>query len=1040
MKNFICFLVLLIAVQTAIAQEKRVTGIVRASDQAALPGASVRLKGANTGAVTDAGGRYAITVPAKGAVLVFSYTGYQASEQPVTGDVLNVTLSGSATLNEVLVVAYGTANKISYTGSASVVNAKDIARQQVSSISRALQGAVPGVQSVASAGQPGSNAAIRIRGIGSINASSDPLYVVDGVPFSGNINSINPADVQSVSVLKDAAASALYGSRGANGVIIITTKQGRLNAKPVVSLSASTGFSKRAVDDYDKLDAKEYFELQWEALRNKQLDGGRTPAAAAQYATDNLVSTLKINPFGPKYPLPVGIDGKLAAGAVPLWTDDWGESTQRRGIRQQVDLNVSGGGDNSKYFVSAGYLNDEGFIIGSGFTRFNSRVNYHAKVNKWFETGVNVALSSSKQDAPPQDDSNQGNYANFGRLVPNIYPIYERNPDGSLRLDQNGQPVYDFGNYRPSAAATGNNLLGSAALNKYLTKQDIVSFRGVIQLNILEGLKLKSSINADYSNTLSHSYTNPQFGGGISTRGSVSKSDTRFLAYTVNNFLDYSFRVKQQHAVNVLAGQEVYILNSTGLSGSKNNFGFLGKEEPSAASIITGFSGSADDYKLASYLAKVDYSYADKYFLSGSFRRDGSSRFHPDSRWGNFWSVGASWTVTKENFFTAPSWLDVLKVRASYGAQGNDNLGGYYQYQDLYSIYNSLGEAGAITSRLPTPGLKWETNLNFNAGIDAAFLNNRIIFSAEYFERSSRDLLYQRPLAPSLGFGAIDDNIGSLKNTGFDLQLQTTPVLTKDIKWDLGVNLGAYKNKITALPQKEIIPANTSVIGPTKKLTEGGSVYDFFIREWAGVDAATGLPLWYKNEYETGPNGQRILKGRTTTSVYAQADQYIVGSSLPDLTGGVNTVLNYKGIELSALLAFSIGGKVLDFDEVMLSHNGNNIGRTWSKDILRRWTPQNTRTDVPRLTTDATSWNSASTRFLYDATYARLRNIGLSYSLPATWISRLNLQQVRIYSRGENLFTFYKHKGLDPEQALDGVTFYRYPAQKTISFGFDLTF
>ncbi len=1027
--------------QYADAQEKRVRGTVRAGDNLLLPGATIRLKGTPNGTVTDAEGRFAISVHDRNAVLVVSYTGYQTLEVPASDTLLNIRLSGAATLNEVLVVAYGTANKISYTGSASVVNAKDIERQQVSSISRALQGAVPGIQSVASAGQPGSNATIRIRGIGSINASSDPLYVVDGVPFSGNINTLNPADIQSISVLKDAAASALYGSRGANGVIIITTKQGRLNAKPTVTLSANTGFSSRAVADYEKVDAKEYFELQWEALRNKQLSTNpANPAAAAQYATDNLVSTLKINPFGPNYPTPVGIDGKLAAGATPLWTDDWGKSTERTGKRQQVDLNVSGGSEQSKYFVSAGYLNDEGFIIGSGYQRFNGRVNYNTKVNRWFETGVNVAISSAKQDAPPQDDSNQGNYANFGRLVPNIYPIYERNTDGSIKLDQNGQPIYDFGNYRPSAAAPGNNLLGSSSLNKYQSKLDNVTFRGNIQINILEELKLKSSISADYSNSLTHSYSNPLLGGSVSTRGSVSKGENRQLAYTVNNFLDYTFRIQRRHQLNVLAGQEVYIFNTSGLSGSKSNFGFLGKEEPNAASLLTGFSGSSDNYKLASYLAKVDYNFEDRIFLSGSFRRDGSSRFHPYSRWGNFWSVGASWNITQESFFHSPTWLNVLKLRASYGAQGNDNLGGYYQYQDLYSIYNSLGEAGLITSRLPTPGLKWETNLNLNAGFDASFLHDRIILTAEYFERSSKDLLFQRPLAPSLGFGSIDDNIGSLKNKGFDIQLQTTPVLTKDFKWDVGVNLSHFKNEITELPQKEIIPANTSVIGPTKKLTVGGSVYDFFLREWAGVDRTTGLPLWYKNEYETLPGGEKRIKGKTTTSDFNQADQYIVGSSLPDVTGGINTVLSYKGVELSALLAFSIGGKILDYDLVMLSHNGNNIGRTWSKTILDHWTPENPDTDVPKLTTDPLNWNTASTRFLYDASYARLRNVGVSYALPASLVSRFNLQQVRVYARGENLVTFYKNDGLDPEQALDGVTFYRYPAQKTFSFGFDISF
>lgn len=1041
MKTITYLFTLLLLAGYANAQERRVSGTVRSADNTALPGVTVLVKGTSRGAATDANGRYSIALQPGEHTLVFSYTGQQTQEARANDTLLNITLTAAnKTLNEVLVVAYGTANKLSYTGSASTVSAKDIERQQVSSVSRALQGTVPGVQSVSSAGQPGSNATVRIRGIGSINASSDPLYVVDGVPFSGNINVINPSDIQSISVLKDAAASALYGSRGANGVVIISTKQGRFNAKPTVTVNASTGWSSRAVDDYAKADIGEYFELQWEALRNKQLDNGRTAAVAAQYATDNVVNTLKINPFGPSFAKPVGLDGKLVEGAVPLWNDDWSKSTERTGIRKQLDINVSGGNENSKYFVSAGYLDDKGFIIGSGFTRYNARVNYNTKVNRWFEAGVNFAATSAVQDAPPQDDSQQGNYANFGRIVSNIYPIFEHNADGTFKYDSEGKKIYDFGNYRPSAAATGNNLLGSSKLNKYNNKQDNLIFRGNIQLNLLEGLKFKTSLNADYTNGLSHNYSNPLYGGGVSTRGSVSKSEGRTLAYTINNFLDYTFKLQEKHQFNVLAGQEVYVYNYTSLSGSKTNFGFIGKDEPAAASILTGFNGNSDEYKLASYLAKVDYNYSDKYFLSGSFRRDGSSRFHPDSRWGNFWSVGASWTLTQEEWLKNIEGLDVLKLRASYGAQGNDNLGSYYQFQDLYSIYNSLGEAGAISSRLQTPGLKWETNLNLNIGADVALLNNRLILSAEYFERQSKDLLFQRPIAPSLGYGSIDDNIGAMKNTGYDIQITGTPVVTKDFKWDIGINLGHYKNKITELPQKEIIPANTSVIGPTKKLTVGSSVYDFYIREWAGVDKTTGLPLWYKNVYETAPDGSQVVKERTTTSVYAQADQYFVGSSLPDLTGGINTTLNYKGVELSALLAFNIGGKVLDYDLVMLSHSGNNTGRTWSKEMLNHWTPENTNTDVPRLTTDATNWNSASTRFLYDASYARLRNIGLSYTLPSAWTSRLKLQQLRVYTRGENLLTFYKQDGLDPEQAVDGVTFYRYPAQKTFSVGLDLSF
>ena len=1027
---------------TVRAQNRIVSGVVtQESDRTPLPGVVVKVKGSNKAVSTDTDGKYSISVSGTENILTFSFVGYKSKEQTASADVLNVSLESEENkLNEVVVVAYGTANKATYTGSASVVTAKNLENRQVSSVSRSLQGLVPGLQSVASAGQPGSDATIRLRGIGSINASSAPLYVVDGIPFSGNINSISNSEIQSISVLKDASASALYGSRGANGVIIITTKQGQLNSKPTVTLNASTGVSTRAYKDYDYLDNNQYFELYWEALRNNQLDQGKTAAQANQYASAELTNALKVNPFGSAFPQPVGLDGKLVPGATSLWDDDWTESLSRRGIRTQAEVGISGGSQDSKYFVSGGYLDDKGFIRGSGFTRYNTRVNYTTKVNKWFEAGVNIAANTTSQDSPPQSDSDQGNFANFGRLVSNIYPVYERNADGTLKLDASGNKIFDFGNYRPSAAATGNNLLGGVELNKYSSKSDAVIFRGNMQFNIISGLKLKSSINADYVTRLNHSYTNPGFGSGLAGRGSVSKSSSRSLGTTINNLLDYTFDLGEDHHFNVLGGQELYLLNTSGLSGSRSNFGFQGKDEPAAASLLNSFTGGSDEYKLSSFLGKIDYNFSQKYFLTASFRRDGSSRFSPESRWGNFWSLGASWNATSETFLKDVSWLNNLSVRSSYGAQGNDNLGGYYAYQDLYAIYNSLGEAGLVTSRLPTPGLKWESNLNFNAGIDFGILNNRISGTFEVYQRASKDLLFSRPLAPSLGFTAIDDNIGSLKNNGFDVQLNFVPVTNADFRWDLGINLGHYTNKITKLPQKEIISGAVGQLGSTKKLVVGGSVYDFFIREWAGVDASNGKPLWYKNTFDTDASGTRTVNGRTTTSVFAEADQYFQGSALPDVYGGITNNVRYKNFELSLLVSYSLGGKILDLDEVMISHNGDNPGRTWSKDVLNRWTPENPNADVPRLNTQASNWNSISTRFLYDADYARLKNLTLSYSVPTQWSSSIGFKNIKVSASGENLLTLFGHDGLDPEQAVDGVTFYRYPAQKTIAFGLNASF
>lgn len=1038
-KTIIIYLFILLGINNSFSQNIKLNGSVRdAETNEALVGVNVIVKESKKGVSTNLNGDFGLDV-SKNNTLLISYLGYQTKEVIAISRMLDIELTpNSNALSDVLVVAYGTIDKSSYTGSASLVNQKELNKQQSSSVSRSLQGLVPGLQSVASAGQPGSNAEIRLRGVGSINASSAPLYVVDGAPYSGDINSINAADIESVTVLKDAAASALYGSRGANGVIIITTKQGSFDSEPLVTINVNSGISSRATQDYQSLNSQQYFELQWEALRNTQIDQGKSVEQAASYASDEVVNTLKVNPFGIKYPNPIGVNGQLVDGAKALWNDNWSESMARNGIRNQVDLGISGGGTASKYYVSAGYLRDQGFIIGSEFTRFNARINYNSKVKDWLETGFNISASSTNQDAPPQSDSSTGNYANIGRLISNLYPLHERNEDGSYKVDDKGEKIYDFGNYRPSSASAGTNLLGQAALNKFNSKKELISFRGRTQINILKGLKLKSSINADYTNSLNHNYINPEFGSGISSKGSVDKGAFRDFGYTYNNLLDYTVNFNEKHNLNILGGQEVYILTISTLAGSRSNFGFLGKEEPAAASLITDFSGISDNYKLASFLGKIDYDYNKKYFFSASFRRDGSSRFSSESRWGNFWSVGASWNMKQEPFLSQAHGINSLSLRSSYGAQGNDNLGSYYAYQDLYSIYNSLGEAGLITSRLPTPGLKWETNLNFNVGIDFTLLNNRLSGTFEVYQRSSKDLLFSRPLAPSLGFTEIDDNIGSLKNTGFEGQLNAIAVNNQDFKWNIGLNFGHYKNKIIALPQEEIISGNVGQLGSTKKLMVGSSVYDFYIREWAGVDPVNGKPLWYKNNDPS--NNSEQIKGRATTSVYADADQYFQGSSLPDLYGGISNTFTYKDFELSALLSYSIGGKILDLDKVMLSHNGENFGRTWSSEVLNRWTPDNTETDVPRLATVASNWNSVSSRFLYNASYARLRNVNLSYTLPKVLSTRLKTKNLKVYTRADNLFTFFGPEGLDPEQAMDGVTFYRYPAQKTFTFGLELTF
>ncbi len=990
-----------------------------------IAGATISLKGTNKSVISNRDGLFTITQINGSNTLIVKYVGFEAKEFKASEPYNVVTLKGLSTeLNEVVIVAYGTAKKSSYVGSVSQIKSEELEDRQVSNISSALQGLAPGLQATSSSGQPGTTATIRIRGIGSINASSDPLYVVDGAPYQGDINAIDVNDIASVSILKDAASSALYGSRGANGVIIITTKEGGKFSETKINASLNRGFSNRAVNDYKQMRTDQYFESYWLALKNKQLTNGLTDAQASQSASTRLVAALGINPYGDKFPQPVGLNGKLVNGATPLWNDKWSDVLERNGQRTQANLSFTGGDQKNQYFISGGYLNDQGFALGSGFKRYNARVNLTSQAKKWLKVGLNISASSTDQDYPQSEDSNTANIILVDRSIPSFYPYYQRKGDGSYVLDANGNKVFDFGDYRPSAAFPRSNLLATQNLNLNQILSDNVSARAFLEVTLLPSLKFKTTYNGDYKSENDHYYTNPSFGDDATIGGTVSKSNTRVYAWTWNNIFTYEKIFNNDHQINLLAGQELYKYNTRNISGSKQGFILPGFYEPDAAAQLNDFSGSADNYALLSFFGKAEYSYKNKYFLSGSLRTDGSSRFSPQNRWGTFWSVGGSWRASKEDFLKDVSWLSNLTFRTSYGAQGNDNIGTFYAYEGLYAIFNNLGENGLVTSRLATPDLKWETNLNFNAGFDFGIFKNRVTGTIEYFNRASKNLLFSLPKATSTGFTSIDANIGALRNSGLEVQINTIPVSTTNFKWAFSINATHYKNKITALPTNNIISG-------TKLLRVGGSINDFYIKEWAGVDKQTGNPLWYTDD----ANGKKV-----TTTDYSKAKLYIEGTSLPDILGGITNTFNYKQFELSALLSYSLGGKILDGDFASLLQNGNRAGGSWSADILNHWTPENPNSDIPRLTTDNLGSTQTSTRLLYSASYARLKNVSLSYNFAKVLSNKLGIQNLKLSLISENLFTFSGHKGMDPEQTISGSTYFRYPAIRSFSAGINATF
>lgn len=1027
--TLLCMLLFCIA---TYAQRITVSGKVTAGGEG-LPGVTVAVKGSTNGTITSMDGDYSLQTEPQNT-LVFSFIGYETQEVPINGQkTINIEMhESSIAIDEVVIaVPYGTAKKSTFTGSASVIDKKIIAASQVSSVSKALQGTVAGLQSFSTSGQPGEDASIYIRGVGSANATTTPLYVVDGVPYDGALSSISSQDIASVTVLKDAAAASLYGSRAANGVIMITTKQGQNGSAPTIQLSAKYGFSSRAVRDYDQLSTNDYFMLQWEALRNSYMDNGQSAESAAQTASSILATTatggLGINPYGTQYPQPVGTDGKIVAGATPLWDDSWEDALSQDAHYTDISASISGGSERTKYYFSLGYLNDQGAYICSGFKRYNLRTNITTDLRKWLQVGLNVSATHSVQDYPKQDDTAIGNIVLAARSIPSFYPVYERDlTTGEYLLDENGNRIYDYGNYR-KGSYNGYNFAQSMLYDKKEYKRDAASIRGYLQITPLEGLSYKMSLNIDYNSRFAHFYDNPTYGKEPLT-GGVEKENVRTTGLTYNNVINWNHTFNENHDVRLMAGQEYYEYNTSNFGGSRTGVITDGYYEPDVASTLSSFYGNSDQYKLLSFFGSAEYSYQSKYFVSASVRTDGSSRFHPDHRWGTFWSFGGSWKISREKFLeeAANDWLTNLTLRASYGAQGNDNVG-YYAYKALYEIGSSFGESTLHASRLETPELSWETNLNLNVGLDFGFWSNRLNGTIEFFQRASKDLLFARELVPSGGFSSIDANIGKLKNYGWEFTINGTPVLTKDWTWKLSVNATTYKNEIVELPTDVMWQS-------TKKWVKGGSLYDFWLYEWAGVNPENGNPQWY---YTDTDGSRKITEDYSSLT---SDDKVKMGSSLPKVSGGFQSDLTWRDLSLSMLFSYAIGGKLYNNDyKSMISVSGGN-GSTLSKDMLNRWTPENRYTDIPRLSYDQTSYfTSSSSRWLVNRSFLRLKTVTLSYNLPEKWLHYATIKQASIFLQGENLLTFCHQQGLDPEQPINGMVSYRYPAMKTFSFGINVT-
>ena len=1052
-------------VGVALAQTKVSGTVTSQEDGQPVIGASVLVVGTQVGTVTDADGKFSLTCPAGKSTLRITYVGMEPLEVSARPNMRIVLTSDQTALDEVLVVAYGTAKRSAFTGAATQVKSDVISRRQVSSALDALAGAASGVQVTQYNGQPGTDPTIRVRGIGSLSASSNPLYVVDGVPYDGKITSINPADIESMSVLKDASASAIYGARGANGVVIITTKSAKRGEDAKVTFNARLGVNKRGVPNYDVLeDAGDYYEKYYRALYNEKFYS----AAGGDVANNNLFSQLGAKVFTvPTGETLIGTNFKLnpnaklgyVEGNYYYTPDDWyDEMYNNNNLRQEYNATVSGATDRMTYYMSLGMLDEKGIINSSEYRRYTGRLSADYQAKEWLKVGANFGYAFEKQGAPGAQNSwgSSGNSFYIADNIAPIYPLYVRNADGTNKIDDMGITVMDTGtntNWKRKFSA-GNPLI-DLTLNSYNLERSSINAKGFALIDLpLEGLRFNANISANIYDIRENNLYNPHYGTSSSSGGSVNVGHYRRIGINHQYLLTYQHSFGD-HNVDLLAGYENYHMKYQTLETSKQNL-YLDNvaELDNAIAYPSSPVSNTIDYTTCGWLFRAQYNYQEKYFASASYRRDGSSRFASGHKWGNFGSFGVAWMISKENFMeSTKSWLNELKIKASIGQQGNDALMydgalNYYPAEDRYKVSDVNGIAVPVFDAYKgNRDITWETSTSTNIGIEFSMFKNRLSGSIEYYNRSTKDMLYYRPVAVSLGYDSYPVNEGSMYNRGVEVQLSGTVFKTKDVSVELNANLTTLKNKITEYPQV--------MKGSMLIREEGGSIYESYLKSYAGV--------WHgdESEYSFGKDFDKstLVLGDglyyvdpdngdyTVTNVYNDAKQAHQGSTAPKAYGGFGLTATAYGFDFSVQFAYQLGGRLYDHKYQGLMSSNGGTGHNWSTDINNAWSPENPNSNVPRLDTGVDDEQRNSNRFLVSSNYLCMNNITLGYTLPKKWLSAIKLSNVRVYITGDNLALWSKRKGLDPRRSLTmGVSTLgggysdTYAGLKTISGGISVTF
>jgi TonB-linked SusC/RagA family outer membrane protein len=865
---------------------------------------------------------------------------------------------------------------------------------------------------------------------------------VDGFPYGGYIGDLNTNDIETITLLKDASSTALYGARAANGVVMITTKKGKA-AAPKVNVFINSGFSERGLPEYERVNAYEYYPLMWQAMKHGLMfpnsGTGQTAAVAAQNASNGIAAQLIYNPFGVPNNQVVDVNGQLNPNARLVYDDfDWYSPLERNGNRTEVGFNLSAKVNKSDYYFSLNYLKDQGFIIKSDFQRINARLSLNTQVKDWLKTGVNITSAIVNSNQAAGDGSNTFiNPFVFARGIGPIYPVRAFTSTGAPILDAFGEQWYDFGAHpgavnRPSGASPGRHIIYETLLNERREARNSVIARTFLEAKFFRHFTFTTNAGIDLNNFRSLSFQNKIVGDGVTAGGTSTRNSNEFRTISFNQLLNYNQRFGV-HDVTVLAGHEAQKNIDETFSGSRRGMNFDGNIELINFVTLANTTGQLNQLRREGWLSRVNYGYDNKYFLDLSYRRDASSRFSPQSRWGNFYSAGISWSLMREEFMKNINWVNDLKFRASYGSVGNDGLDSYYEYQALYGLgWNNASEPGALASSVPTPELTWEVNKTLNVGIEFSTLKSRISGSVEYFHRGSSGLLFSVPQGLSAPVTTKTENIGTMFNKGVEVQLNADIIRSRNVVWDFQVNFTTLKNEITKLP------GGNPITDGTKRLEEGKDIYAFYLRQWYGVDPVDGSGLFYALPGIT--TDYRVTgKGDTVTFNPTNARFDYSGTAIPKFFGSITNTITISNVSLSVLLNYQIGGKFYDGNYAGLM--GVSYGSSLHRDALRAWTQPGQITDVPRLDINKTGqFNSQSNRWLIDASYLNLRNVTLNYRLPKTLLSRIGIEQARVYVGGENLHIFSKRRGMNPAESFNGTNSPVYVPNRLINFGLNFTF